>query len=243
MKPVRIVGVRVDNTGFDEAVELATSYLRGDRLRMIVTADASTVVIAQRDPEFREIVNSADLVTADSTGILWAAKKLGHPFEERVAGIDLSWKLCDVCAREGHRVFLLGAAPGVAERAAENLARRHPGLLIAGTRHGFFDSDGEVVDAVNASGADMLLVALGIPKQEKWIDRNRSRLNVRLAIGVGGSFDVFAGNVRRAPSWMRAHGLEWVHRVLMDPRKIRKVARIPRFMWLVTRHGSGASSG
>ena len=240
MEPVRIAGVRVDRISFDAAVEQAARYLRENTPRIIVTADASTVVIAQSDPELREIVNNADLVTPDSIGIIWAAKRLGAPIAERVPGVDLARRVCAVCAQEGHSVFLLGAEPGVAERAAENLTDRNAGLRIAGIRHGFFDSDEEVAEEVSASGASLLLVAMGIPRQEKWISRNLHRLNVRLAMGVGGSFDVFAGKVRRAPAWMRRRGLEWVYRVATNPRRITKVAKLPKFVWLVIEYGSNA---
>ena len=228
----------MDGVPFEKAVELAGGYLNGDKLRLIVTADASTIVIAQSDPEFREIVNSADLVTPDSAGILWAAKRVGAPIPERVPGVDLAWRLCELCAEEGHPVFLLGGAEGIAERAAENLVARFPGLRVAGTRHGFFDSDDEVVGAINSSGAKLLLVAMGIPKQEKWISRNLHRLNARLAMGVGGTLDVFAGEVRRAPGWMRDRGLEWAYRLITNPRKIRKVAKLPQFVWLVCKYGT-----
>ena len=230
----------MDRIGLDAAVEQAARYLREDEPRTIVTADASTIVIAQSDPDLREIVNNADLVTPDSIGIMWAAKRLGAPIAERVPGVDLAWRLCAVCAQEGQSVFLLGAEPGVAERAAENLTDRNPGLRIAGIRHGFFDSDDEVAAEVSASGASLLLVAMGIPKQEKWINQNLHRLNIRVAMGVGGSFDVFAGKVRRAPAWMRRRGLEWVYRVATNPRRITKVAKLPKFVWLVIKYGSNA---
>lgn len=237
-EPARIVGVRVDRTSFEEAVEIAGRFLRENKPRMIVTADASSVAIAQNDREFLRIINSADLVTPDSIGILWAAKRLGMPIAERVSGVDLAWRLCGLCAEEGHPVFLLGAAPGVANEAAENLRRRHSGLIIAGVRHGFFESDEEIVEEIRASGARLLLVAMGIPKQEKWIAGNLDHLNVRLAIGVGGTFDVFAGNVRRAPQWMRNHGLEWAYRLGTSPRRIKKVAKLPKFVWLVMKYGT-----
>lgn len=235
---MRIANTRIDEIGFEAAVERAAEYLRGDTARVIITADASTVVIAQSDNEMQGIVHSADMVTPDSTGILWAAKRLGIPIRERVSGVDLTWRLCEFCAKEGHSVFLLGAEAGVAERAAANLANRIPSLQIAGTHHGFFEHDDEVVEAVNASGARLLFVAMGIPRQEKWISRNLHRLNIRLAIGVGGTFDVLAGKVQRAPEWMRVRGLEWFYRLARNPRKISKVVKLPKFVWLVYKHGS-----
>ncbi len=237
MDSVHIIGVRVDRVNFEEALNIAANYLRGDYPHLIVTADATTTVIAQHDRQLFEIVNSASLVTPDSAGIIWAAKRLGRPIAEKVSGVDLAWKLCEICAEEGHPVYLLGAAPGIADRAAKNLCKAYPRLEIAGVQHGFFENDDEVIQKIASSGAKLLLVAMGIPKQEKWIAQNMENLNIRLAMGVGGSFDVFAGEVKRAPKWMRDRGLEWMHRLISNPKKIFKVAKLPQFVWLVLKYG------
>jgi N-acetylglucosaminyldiphosphoundecaprenol N-acetyl-beta-D-mannosaminyltransferase len=214
-------------------------FIRSGEPHMVVTADSSAIVIAAADEEFRRIVNSADLVTADSAGILWAARRLGCPLPERVSGVDLADQLCALCARSGHSVFLYGAAPSVAEAAAANLQARYPGLRIAGMAHGFLNDAEQqrLMETIHAARPQVLLVAMGIPRQEKWIYRNLARLGVPVAMGVGGSFDVFAGRVRRAPVWMQRRGLEWIYRLLSNPRKIAKVATLPRFVWMVLRAG------
>jgi N-acetylglucosaminyldiphosphoundecaprenol N-acetyl-beta-D-mannosaminyltransferase len=226
---VDILGVPIDRVNMADAVRRIRRFMVEDRPHMIVTADSAGVVIAQHDPELLSIMRAADLITPDSAGILLAAKLLGNPLKERVCGIDLAQKLCEVCAETELSVFLLGAAPGVADAAATNLVGKYPGLRIAGTRDGFFTDDKAVVEMVHASGAAVLFAAMGIPKQEKWVSAHLRELGVRVAIGLGGSFDVFSGNVQRAPAWMRNHGLEWLHRLVSNPKKITKVAHLPRF--------------
>ncbi|MHB0999387.1 MAG: WecB/TagA/CpsF family glycosyltransferase [Armatimonadota bacterium] len=203
--------------------------------RMVVTADSSAVVIARDDPELMEILGKADLVTPDSSGILWAAKYLGMPLIERVSGADMVVHLCERAAQNGYSVFFLGAAPGVTDIAADNLKKRYPGLKIAGTHHGYFkpDESPAIVKIVRDSKPDMLFVAMGIPMQEKWIDKYRNDLQVPVSMGVGGTFDVISGRVKRAPKWMQRHGLEWAYRLLSNPRKIGKVMTLPVFMMRV----------
>ncbi|MDO8587777.1 MAG: WecB/TagA/CpsF family glycosyltransferase [Armatimonadota bacterium] len=236
-KPERvdILGVGVDRVSMDDAIRRVRGFLSGNGPRMIVTADSAGVMITRKDPELLSIVRAADLVTPDSSGILMAAKLLGTPLIERVSGIDLAQEICRLCADVGLSIFFLGAAPGVAEAAAVNLTGKFPGLRIAGTHDGFFTDDTPVVEEIRRSGAAALFVAMGIPKQEKWIAAHLGELGVLVAIGIGGSFDVFSGNVRRAPAWMRNHGLEWLHRLISNPRKISKVAHLPRFALMALR--------
>jgi N-acetylglucosaminyldiphosphoundecaprenol N-acetyl-beta-D-mannosaminyltransferase len=242
MKPppldwISLLGVRVTRLTRAGALETLQAFIESGDPHLVVTADSSAVVIAREDEEFRRIVNAADLVTADSTGILWATRRQGQPLPERVSGCDLAEQLCAMSAREGYSVFLYGAAPGVAEEAAARMKARYPGLTIAGTAHGFLgDTEQEqLIETIRAARPHVLLVAMGIPRQEKWIHRNLTRLNVPVSIGVGGSFDVFAGRVRRAPLWMQRHGLEWAYRLAANPKKIAKVLTLPRFVWMVLR--------
>jgi N-acetylglucosaminyldiphosphoundecaprenol N-acetyl-beta-D-mannosaminyltransferase len=234
-----MLGVRVTRLTRAQAMATLEEFIRSAEPHLVVTADSSAIVIAAADEEFRRIVNSADLVTADSAGILWAARRLGCPLPEQVSGVDLADQLCALCARSGYSVFLYGAAPGVAEAAGANLQARYPGLRIAGTAHGYLSDEEQqrLVETIRAARPQVLLVAMGIPRQEKWIHRNLARLGVPVAMGVGGSLDVFAGRVRRAPVWMQRHGLEWIYRLLSNPRKIAKVATLPRFVWMVLRAG------
>ena len=217
-----ILGVKISVVDTAAALEAIEEFISSGRPHQIVTADSSAVVLARKDSELREIINSASLVTPDSIGILWAARRFGRPLPERVSGVDLAELLCERAVGLGHRVFLLGAAPGIAEKAAEKLKQRHPGLVIAGTHHGYFkQSESEaVIDKVRAARPDLLFVAMGIPLQEKWISRHLEALGVPVAMGVGGTLDVLAGKAKRAPKWIQRMGLEWFYRLASNPRKI-----------------------
>jgi N-acetylglucosaminyldiphosphoundecaprenol N-acetyl-beta-D-mannosaminyltransferase len=236
---ISMLGVRVTRLTRAEALARLEAFVESGAPHLVVTADSSGVVIAARDEEFRAILNRADLVTADSTGILWAARRLGTPLPERVAGCDLAEQLCALAARRGFSVFFYGAAPGVAEQAAANMQERYPGLIVVGAAHGFLSAaeQSELVERVRAARPEILLVALGIPRQEKWLAANLIRLGVPVTMGVGGTFDVFSGRVRRAPLWMQRHGLEWLYRLAGNPRKLAKAATLPRFVWMVFRAG------
>jgi N-acetylglucosaminyldiphosphoundecaprenol N-acetyl-beta-D-mannosaminyltransferase len=234
---ITLLGVRIHRVDMPTTMDLIHGFIARGKPHILVTADASGISLAQRDEDFRQLVNNADLVTPDGSGLLWAGSKLGTPLIERVSGVDIARNLCEMAAREGFSVYFLGAAPGVAEQAAGNLKSQYPGLTVAGTRDGFFtDEESSAIAAeIKASGAKALLVAMGIPRQEKWIRDHLNDLGVCVAIGVGGTFDVFSGNVKRAPKWMQNHGLEWAYRLAMNPRKISKVAELPKFAKLVLR--------
>lgn len=236
---VDILGIPVDALGWDEAVDLATDWLldRQGSPAHIVTANPEMIVRAHGDPRLREVLRSADLVVPDGTGVVWAARTLGRPVPGRIAGIDLTSALLARAADHGRSVFLLGAEPGIAELAGSRLVGRDPDLCIAGTHHGYFApaESPEVVARINESGADLLLVAMGVPRQELWIAEWRDELKVRVAIGVGGAFDVFAGKVQRAPVWLQRVGLEWAYRVAKEPWRVRRLGAIPRFVWRTLR--------
>jgi N-acetylglucosaminyldiphosphoundecaprenol N-acetyl-beta-D-mannosaminyltransferase len=203
----------------------------------VVTADAAGIVQAQQDPQFMEILRSADLVTPDSAGVLWAAKKKGHPIRERVSGVDLTDELCAMSADKGWRIFLLGSQPGVAELAAEKLRLRHPGCNIVGARHGYFpsESDEVVAQEIAELKPDILLVAMGIPRQEKFIMKTQEVIRAPVAMGVGGSLDVFSGRAKRAPRLFQKLKLEWLWRLILNPSKISKAKFLPKFVALVLR--------
>lgn len=236
-KRIPILGVDVDRVSMIEAVERIDSFLLEDRPHLVATADASMIVAALDDPEFGQILKGADLVTPDSVGILWAAKRMGMPMAERVSGVDLVDALCQRSADQGTRIYFLGAAPGVAEMAAERLRLRHPGCLIVGTRHGFFppESDEIVAREIAETQPDILFVAMGIPRQERFIAKTAAIVGARVSMGVGGSFDVFSGRTRRAPKVIQRLKLEWFWRLLLNPRKYQKVMSLPTFVWRVLR--------
>jgi N-acetylglucosaminyldiphosphoundecaprenol N-acetyl-beta-D-mannosaminyltransferase len=235
--------VPISRVNSEEALAILTGFIRSGKPHMVVTADASALVAAAGDAEFHGILHAADLVTPDSTGILWAARRLGRPLPERVSGVDLAARLCELAARNGWGAFFYGAAPGVAEEAAARMQERYPGMRIAGTAHGFLSEPEQAAleERIRQSRPEILFVAMGIPRQEKWIWNRMDALGVPVSMGVGGSFDVWAGRVARAPIWMQKRGLEWLHRLWMNPRKISKVATLPRFVLMVLRHGRRAA--
>ncbi len=235
MECISLLGVKVHKVDMAATLDAIRGYVAEGGPHHVVTADAAAIVLAREDSEFREVVNSADLVTPDGAGILLGSSWQGTPLKSRVSGVDIAINVARMAAEEGFSLFLFGAAPGVAERAAENLKREFPGLEIAGTRHGYFQpsEEAEIVRQIRESGAKALFVALGMPRQEMFIRKHFGDLGISVAIGVGGSLDVFSGVVKRAPEWMQRHGLEWAYRLMQNPRKINKVMALPRFVWLV----------
>ncbi len=232
---INLFNVRLHAVTMEQALGQAESFVREGGPHMIVTSDTSTVVRAQDDEELRAIINEADLATVDGTGVVVAARMLNLPLSGRVAGVDMMQALCEIATRLDAPVYLLGAQPGVPEEAAARLAASYPGLKVAGCQHGYFaeEKEREVVEAIKAAKPAVLFVAMGIPKQEKWIKRHLQELGVPVCMGVGGSFDVIAGRVKRAPEWMRCYGLEWLYRTLKQPRRLPRLAALPR-MFLMT---------
>lgn len=221
---VEIMGIPVNKVTLEEASNKVKGFLKeGGGPYMVVTPNSIITNMSISDKELREAIASSDLSIPDGWGIILASKILGSPLKERVTGIDLMTKICEMAAKEGYKVFLLGGREGVAERAADALRSMMPGLEIVGTHHGYFESDDEVLKLINGSGADILFVAMGAPKQELWMLRNRDRLNVSVMMGVGGSFDVLSGESKRAPAWMRKFGLEWLYRFMTNPRRIERL--------------------
>lgn len=221
----------------DGAIARIEEFIASGGPHIVVTADSSGVVLAQDDAEFFDLLQNADLVTPDSVGILWAAKRAGDPLPERVSGVDIFDRLCKRSADKGYRIFLLGAAPGVAEMAAERLRLKYPGCNIVGTRHGFFPSDSDEVVAAEVAEfkPDILFVAMGMPRQEKFILATQSIIGAKVAIGVGGSFDVFSGKTKRAPVVVQKMRMEWFWRLMLNPSKIAKAKNLPKFVKLVLR--------
>jgi N-acetylglucosaminyldiphosphoundecaprenol N-acetyl-beta-D-mannosaminyltransferase len=244
---IEILGCRVDAVGGDEAVARIIAATRGDATLRVVTLGVEMVMYAQRDEHFRTVIAAAGLSLCDTIGIMLASKMRGGPLRSRVTGVDLVERLARASSESDDvRLFLFGAAPGVAERAAATLVARHPGARIAGTRNGYFapDESAAVAETIAASGATILLTALGSPKQEFWIAEHLERTNARVGIGVGGSFDVIAGTKQRAPGLVQRLGFEWLFRLLQEPSRWRRQLALPRFVLAAvretfTRKGSG----
>ena len=223
--------VGFDSLTIEEAVARAKSLMDERRAAYVVTPNPEIVMACRERAETMQAVNGADLVLPDGIGVIYGARILGTPLKSKLPGIDFITALMADMAKEGKSVFLLGAKPGVAETAAERLKVMHPGLIIAGTHDGYFKEDAPVVAAVNAAQPDLLLVCLGAPKQELWMQRNQSALRIGLMAGLGGSLDVFAGNVKRAPKAFQKLGLEWFYRLLKEPKRIGRMMKLPKFLF------------
>ena len=231
---IDVLGVGVDRISLGEALDRLEAWIRQRRPSLVATANAEMVMLACEDSNFRNILNSADLVLPDGAGVVWAARKLGAGVPERVAGFDLTQELLKRASVAGYRVYWLGAAPGVAAAAAARATAQWPGLLTVGIRDGYFGSADDAVKAdIIQARPDILLCALGVPKQETWLAENRTALNVPVSIGVGGPFDVMAGRVRRAPLWMQRSGLEWLYRLACQPSRFGRMLALPRFAFRV----------
>jgi N-acetylglucosaminyldiphosphoundecaprenol N-acetyl-beta-D-mannosaminyltransferase len=224
----RVLGVRVDCLDMRAALERVEQLVDAGGHHLIATVNPEFIMRAHREHEFARVLESADLCLADGSGVVWAARRQGCAMSGPVPGVDMIPPLAAMCARRGFRLFLLGAAPGVAAELASRLRTEHPRLEVA-AHPGSPDpsSDDETSRLIRAHQTQVLLVAFGAPKQELWIDRMEDRVGVAVAIGVGGAYDYLTGRVPRAPLWMRRAGLEWLHRLIHQPWRIRRMAVLP----------------
>ena len=225
----------MDAVTFDQALACIEGLIADGRPHQIVTVNPEFVIAAQSDAEFRRIINVSALALPDGVGVWWASRHLGRPVPERIPGVDLVERLAALSAQRGYRIFFLGAMPGVADKAVEMLEACYPGLVVAGSYGGSprLAEERDIVDRVRAAGPHVLFVAYGAPAQDRWIARNMHRLGVPVCIGVGGSFDYIAGVRPRAPHWLRGVGLEWLHRLVTQPWRWRRMLALPRFAWAV----------
>lgn len=245
-QPFYLLGVRVDRLTQSQVLDVVMNILERARssdkqaiCQQVVTVNPEFVMQAQHNSPFLHAINQAVLVVPDGIGIVLALRYLRHPTPERVAGVDTAVALAKRCALQNYRLYLLGAAPGVAEIAAARLQELAPGLQIAGTYAGSPapDEEDELIERIRVAQADVLYVAYGAPAQDLWIARNLARLPVALAMGVGGTFDFLAGRQRRAPEAMQRMGLEWLYRLYREPWRWRRMLALPRFMMQVVLKG------
>ena len=222
-----IMGVGFDDLTLDEAAKAAAGMIEAGGFHYVVTPNPELVDRARREEPFRQALNGADLVLPDGIGVVYAAKILGRPLKGRCPGIDFAGKLMEHMSRTGLRLYLLGAKPGVAEAAAARLEAKYPGLVICGTHDGYFKEDGPVAEAIRAAEADVVFVCLGAPKQEYWMVKNGPATGAKLMAGLGGSLDVFAGVVERAPEAWQKLGLEWLYRLMKEPKRFGRMAKLP----------------
>lgn len=232
-KPVMdILGVPVTPFSMAEAVAWLMERVAKNVTTQVVTANAEIIMMAQDLPAYRALLQHTDLILADGAGTVWAGRKLGYEVPERVAGFDLFLHLMEYGATHGTTFFLFGAAPGIAEAAKKKAEELYPGVKIVGTRNGYFNKEDEpeIIKEINDSGADVLFAALGAPKQEFWLQEHRDELKPALRVGLGGSFDVLAGKMERAPKWMQEASLEWLFRLYKQPSRLGRMMALPKFV-------------
>jgi len=241
---IEMMGCRIDNLSMEETLQKIESFIKDGRPQQHVVVNVDKLVKASRDAELRRIINECALVNVDGMPVVWASRLLGKGLKERVAGIDLYEALMRRSAELGWRVFLLGAKEEVVSAVKDIYVRKYPGLIVAGYRNGYWEVEEEprVVEQIAASRPDLLFVAISSPKKEQFLGRYQAEMKVPFAMGVGGTFDVAAGKVKRAPLWMQKSGLEWFYRFLQEPRRMfrRYFVDDIAFLWLLIREGARA---
>jgi N-acetylglucosaminyldiphosphoundecaprenol N-acetyl-beta-D-mannosaminyltransferase len=232
---LKILGCRLDPIDAAQASERVVALAREGRGAQIVTLGTEMIVHAQRDDRFRTIVNESALSLCDTVGLLAVARRRGAPLRERVTGVDLIERLCAAAAAQALPIYLLGGGDGVAQEAAARLRARFPDLLVAGARSGYFrdDQSAEIARTIVASGARLLFVGMGSPRQEYWLADHLGETGCGAGIGVGGAFDIISGRLERAPELIRKLGFEWLYRLIKEPRRWRRQLALPHFVWLV----------
>ena len=229
---VDILGVKVDAVTMQGALDRIESFFEERKPVIVATANAEMLMRATQDEELKNILNAAELVVPDGAGTVWAAHHLGYEMPERVAGYDLAQELMKRAPAKNRRVYFFGSAPGVADKAKIKAEKLYPNIKIVGTRNGYFKEEDEpqIIADIKAAKPDLLLAALGVPKQEKWLAKYKDELNVPVSIGVGGTFDVMAGVMKRAPKWMQKAKLEWLFRALLQPKRAGRLIALPKFV-------------
>jgi len=231
MPKINIRGVYFDNLTLMDALYAIRQRLDKSEKMLIATANSEIVQMCTEDKVLLQTINSADMITADGIGVIYASRILGTPLKERVAGYDLACALLPELERTGRSLYLLGAAPGVAERAKERIIQKYPEINIIGTNDGFFHDDEKIIQRINTVKPDVVFVCLGAPKQENWMIQNRDRVCAGVMIGLGGCLDVFSGNTKRAPDIFIKLGLEWLYRLIKEPWRLKRSMRLPKFLF------------
>lgn len=228
-----VMGLQFDNVTMDEALDAARALLQGGHAACVVTPNAEIAYEALHDDALKTLLNSAELMLPDGAGVVLASKILKTPLRQKVAGVDFADGLLGILETTGQSLYLLGSKPGIGELAAQKMLLKHPKLKIAGIADGYFQDEAPVIAKINASGAAALFVCLGAPKQEQFMARHQKELNVKLMAGLGGSLDSFAGTVKRAPGWMIRLNLEWLYRLIKEPKRFKRMLRLPKYLWAV----------
>lgn len=240
---ISILGVNIDKLTLKDAVDRVKSFLNSNKINTIYTPNTEVVMETRKNPDLKNIVNSGDLVIPDGIGLVYASKIKKRPLPERVTGFDLSMKILEIANDKSCSLFLVGGKPGIADRAVENIKKQYPNINIVGSHHGYFkgthigykehEEEIQVLNKINESKPDIIFVGFGAPKQENWIHENKDRLNCKVIIGNGGTIDVLAGAVKRAPEIYQRLGLEWFYRLMKDPKRIKRQMVLPLFVLIV----------
>jgi len=225
-------GVKVDNLNQSEAIEKVRQFISSSQPHLIFTPNPEIIVSAQKDQELMNIINGASLRVPDGISMVVVSKLLGTPLKERVSGIDLMLKITELAGREGLKLFLLGSAPGIAQKAAEVLTEKYAARIV-GTQDGYFGDDLGVINKIKASRADIIFVGLGAGRQERWLNHHLKELGVKIGMTIGGSLDVISGNKKRAPQWMQTLYIEWLYRLFIEPNRWKRQLALPQFLWLM----------
>ncbi len=231
-KLVNIAGINIDNITMEQAVERVYEFIKSDQNHSIYTPNAEIMMDGITNKELKEILNTSDMLVADGAGVVLASKILGKSVAEKVSGFDLAKNLLIASAKRPIKFFLFGGKPGIPERANANVICDYPGAEIVGTRNGYFtqEDESEIISQINNSGADVLFVCLGAPKQEQWIHQHKDQIKVKVCMGLGGTIDILAENVKLAPDFFRNHGLEWLYRLYKEPWRFKRMLRLPKFI-------------
>ena len=229
---INILGVPFDDVDMNGAVNKAMEFMAEDKFRMICTPNPEIVMNARTDKSFMDLLNSADMVTADGVGVVWASKYFGKSLDERVSGYDLAQGIFEKMKDTEYTAYFFGGAEGVAEKAKAEMEKKYQGLKITGTHNGYFDEEQErlILEDIRNKKPNLILLGLGSPKQEKWMYENRYLLKGSVCMGVGGSFDVMAGNIKRAPEVFQKLGLEWFYRLITQPTRFKRMLKLPLFV-------------
>lgn len=233
MRTEKILGVEILSTDYRNFMESISEDIKLNRKKVIVAMNPEKIMKMREDVQLSDFVKKADYRIPDGTGILMASRKMGGNIKHRITGVDTMVELAKLASEENYSIFLLGSKEVIVQKTKDTLISRFPGLRIAGVRNGYNLNDEDVVREINESGAQILFIAMGSPKQELWIDKNKDNLNVNIFQGVGGSFDVIGGFIKRAPSWMQKIGLEWLHRLILEPKRIFRQMNLVRFLRLI----------
>ncbi len=230
-----VLGINVNTEGYDELMDMAFERIEKKQKALVVAINPEKIIKAKEDPALKKLLNEAEFQIPDGIGVILASKIQKGQIRERVTGVDMMMKLCEEAAKRGKSIFLYGGKPGVADAAKAKLESLFPSIKIVGIQDGYEKDEQKVIDRINEAQPDLLFVAMGSPKQENWINANRDQLHPTIYQGVGGSFDVLAGTVKRAPEIFQKFGLEWFYRLLKEPKRIKRQVALPLFLLEVAR--------